>query len=127
MEHAFAALAAGVVCVHVAFVVFVMLGGFAAVTRPWLAWLHLPAVAWAAWVELSGSICPLTPLEQALRARAGLAPYTGDFIARYVFPLLYPEGLVRQTQIAIGVVVLAVNAAAYWSLLARRWRSQRSA
>ncbi|HEX5110255.1 MAG TPA: DUF2784 domain-containing protein [Vicinamibacterales bacterium] len=126
MEHVFAALAAGVVLAHVAFVVFAVLGGFLATARPWVALLHLPCVAWAAWVEFSGTICPLTPLEQALRVRAGLAPYAGDFIARYVFPLLYPEGLTRQAQIALGMVVLAVNLIAYGRVLQRRWRSGRA-
>jgi len=123
VEQVFATLAAGVVLAHVAFVVFAVLGGFLATARPWVVWVHLPGVAWAAWVEFSGSICPLTPLEQALRARAGLAPYAGDFIARYVFPLLYPQGLTRQAQIVIGIVVLVVNVIAYWRLLQRRLRS----
>jgi uncharacterized protein DUF2784 len=126
VEHVFAALAAGVVLAHVAFVVFAVLGGFLATARRWVVLLHLPCVAWAAWVEFSGSICPLTPLEQALRARAGLAPYAGDFIARYVFPLLYPQGLTRQAQIVIGIIVLAVNAIAYGRLLQRRLRGRRA-
>jgi hypothetical protein len=125
VEQVFAALAAGVVLAHVAFVVFAVLGGFLAMARPRVAWLHLPCVAWAAWVEFSGSICPLTPLEQGLRARAGLEPYAGDFIARSVFPLLYPQGLTRRAQIVIGIVVLAVNVMAYGRLLLWRWRGRR--
>jgi hypothetical protein len=125
VEQLFAALAAGVVLAHVAFVGFAVLGGFLATTRPRVVWLHLPCVAWAAWVEFSGAICPLTPLEQSLRARAGLEPYAGDFIARYVFPLLYPQGLTRRAQLVIGIVVLAVNVIAYGRLLQNRLRSRR--
>ena len=116
------ALAAAVVAIHVLFVVFAVAGGVFALRWPRIAWVHLPAAAWAAFVELSGGICPLTPLENALRQRAGLEPYTGDFIATYVFPVLYPEGLTRQAQIALGFVVVAVNAVAYAVVLRRRRR-----
>lgn len=107
-------IAAGlVVLAHLAFVVFVA-GGVVLVVR-WraLAWVHVPAAAWGAFIEFSGRICPLTPLEQWLRARAGLEAYTGDFVARYLFPVLYPEGLTREAQLAIGAAVVAVNAAGY--------------
>ena len=43
-------------------------------------------------VEFSGWICPLTPLENRLRTRAGETGYAGDFIAEYFSTILYPEG-----------------------------------
>ena len=115
-------LAAFVVALHLAFVVFVMLGGALVLRWPRVAWVHVPCVAWAVFVEWSGRICPLTPLENALRRRAGLDLYSGDFIAHYVFPVLYPEGLTRETQWAIGAGVIAVNAAAYGWIAWRRHR-----
>jgi ABC-type uncharacterized transport system permease subunit len=117
-----AALAAGVVLAHVAFIAFVVLGGLAAARWPRVAWVHVPCALWAIYVELSGTICPLTPLENELRTRAGLDPYSGDFIARYVFPVLYPVGLTRGVQIVIGAVVLVVNLAVYGGILVRRRR-----
>lgn len=91
----------------------------------WIPWLHVPAALWAAYVELSGGICPLTPLENRLRAEAGLDAYTGDFIARYVFPVLYPSGLTYRMQVAIGVFLLVTNVVLYgW--LVRRARSRPS-
>jgi hypothetical protein len=116
----YAILAALVVVAHVAFVLFAALGGALALRWPRVAWVHLPCVAWAAYVELSGRICPLTPLEQSLRQRAGLESYSGDFVAHYVFPLLYPEGLTREAQVAIGIVVIALNIAVYFVVLRRR-------
>jgi hypothetical protein len=113
----FAALVVGI---HLAFVAFVMAGGLLAFRWPRIIWLHLPAVVWAVWVEWSGGVCPLTPLEHALRARAGLAPYEGDFIARWVFPLLYPEGLTREMQVTLGLVALATNVGLYGWLVVRR-------
>ncbi|HLB85193.1 MAG TPA: DUF2784 domain-containing protein, partial [Steroidobacteraceae bacterium] len=61
-------LADAVLIVHLAFIAFVVLGGLLVLRWPRIAWLHLPAVAWGAWIEFSGGICPLTPLEVNLRA-----------------------------------------------------------
>jgi hypothetical protein len=108
-----AVLAAAVVAVHVLFVLFATLGGLLVLRWRRVAWIHLPAAAWAAFVEFSGRICPLTPLEQALRQQAGLDAFAGDFVANYLFPVLYPAGLTRGAQIAIGVFVVAINTATY--------------
>jgi hypothetical protein len=113
-------LATGVVIVHVAFVIFVIIGGVLAFRWPKVAYVHLPAVVWAICVEWSGAICPLTPLETSLRAAAGLEVYTGDFIAEYIFPLLYPDGLTRGAQLVMGGAALGVNACIYATLLRRR-------
>ena len=105
--------AGGIVLVHLAFVAFAVVGGLLALRWPRLTWVHVPAAAWAAYIELSGGICPLTPLESALRARAGLGHYSGDFVAQYLLPVLYPEGLTRGAQVIIGGAVVAVNAGIY--------------
>lgn len=109
-------MADALVAVHVGFVLFVVFGGFLVLRWPWLKWLHLPAVSWGVAVEFANWLCPLTPLENALRERAGLAAYQGDFIERYVLPVLYPAQLTRGTQLVLGGVVLAVNALIYWRL-----------
>jgi hypothetical protein len=115
-----------VLILHLAFVVFVALGGFLVVRWPKLAWAHLPAVAWAALVEFSGWICPLTPLEIALRHGAGDAAYTGDFVEHYIVALLYPESLTRDMQIKLGIAVVLVNAVIYGAVLRRYHRRQRA-
>jgi hypothetical protein len=102
-----------VVLVHLCFVLFVAAGALLGLKWPRAIWVHLPAVAWAAYIEFSGGICPLTPLENELRARAGLDFYSGDFVARYLFPVLYPGGLTREAQAGIGLMVLAVNLGLY--------------
>ena len=119
MSHAF--LADLVVLAHLAFILFCALGGLFALRWPRVAWLHLPALAWGVGIELSGGVCPLTPLENRLRQAAGEAGYTGGFVEYYLLPTLYPEGLTRAHQIGLGVSVLAVNALAY-ALLVRRAR-----
>ena len=116
-------LATAVVLAHLLFVAFVMAGGVLALRWRKVAYLHLAAVAWAIYVEWSGAICPLTPLENSLRAAAGLEAYAGDFVAEYVFPLLYPDGLTRRAQLVIGIVVLAVNSIVYAAVIVRSRRS----
>jgi hypothetical protein len=111
---------------HLAFVLFVVFGGVAVWWRPKLAWLHLPAVAWGALIEFAGWICPLTPWEQSLRHLAGEKGYSGGFVEHYLFPLLYPEGLTREIQIALGILVLAVNGGAYALIVFRRRRGAGS-
>src|SRR2546429_9851545 len=84
-----------VVLVHAAFVAFVMLGGFLAWRWRAVVWAHVPAAVWGAAIEYAGWTCPLTPLENAPRARAGLEGYRGGVGGKYGIPLLYPAGLSR--------------------------------
>lgn len=115
-----------VLVLHFAFVVFVVLGGALVVRWPKLAWIHLPAVLWAALVELNAWICPLTPLEVSFRKASGEAGYAGDFLEHYLVALLYPEGLTRATQIGLGVAVVAINVAIYALVARRAMRSRRT-
>jgi len=114
-----------VVLVHFAFVVFVILGGFMVARRRRAMPFHLAAVIWAALIEFSGWICPLTPLENRLRAKSGSDGYQSDFVAHYILPILYPEGLTRETQIALGTVVIMINLGIYGWIL--RYKSGRNA
>lgn len=113
-----------VVLLHVAFVVFVVAGGLLVLRWRAIAWLHVPAAVWGAFVELTGRVCPLTPLENDLRRRAGEAAYGGDFVARYLVPVLYPEGLTRETQLALGVAVIVLNVGIYALAIRRGSRAQ---
>ena len=109
-----------VLIVHLAFVVFVLCGGLLVLRWRWIAWLHLPAVLWGAVVEFTGWICPLTPLENWLRAQSGESSYSSDFLAQYLLPVLYPGDLTRGIQLLLGTVLVVLNAAVYWWL----WRMQ---
>lgn len=115
-----------VVALHFAFVAFACLGGLVAWRRLRYAVVHLPALAWAVWIELNGAICPLTPLENLLRRRAGDAGYAGGFVDHYLLPILYPAGLTPSIQSWIGLGLVALNAAIYAVALAR-WRARRRA
>ncbi len=115
----YALAAESVLVVHLTFIVFVMIGGLLALRRRWLAAVHLPAAAWGAYVELSGRLCPLTVLENALRVRAGEAGYAGGFVEHYLLAIIYPAGLTRGIQFALAALVFVVNFLVYRWAFAR--------
>ncbi len=118
----YALAADAVVALHFAFVLFVVAGGLLALRWRRMPLVHLPAAGWGVWIEWSGGICPLTPLENRLRAAAGEATYPGDFLGQYLFALLYPEGLTREVQWVLGGLALAANVAIYAWVSRRRRR-----
>ena len=111
-----------VLLLHLLFIVFAVGGGLLVARWRPLAALHLPAAVWAAWIELSGGVCPLTPLENRLRALAGQAGYRDGFIEHYLLPLVYPAGLTPAVQWTLGSMVVAINIALYAWVLRRARR-----
>ena len=105
---------------HLAFAAFVVFGGFLAWKWRWVIFAHVPALAWGFWVETSGQICPLTPLENHLRHLAGQAGYQGGFLEHYLVPTLYPPGLTTADQWGLAVLLLVINLIAYGALLRPR-------
>ena len=103
---------------HFLFIVFATLGGVLALRWRWVPWLHLPCAAWGAVIELTGRVCPLTPLENTLRAAGGAAGYPGGFIEHYLLAAIYPAGLTREIQLILAGILLSLNAAVYFLL----WR-----
>src|SRR3989442_15295749 len=87
------ALVDATILAHGLFIVFVVAGGFLTWRWRWVAWLHLPCAAWGVLIEYAGWVCPLTPLENHFRSRAGLAGYGGGFIGHYPTPPIYPQGV----------------------------------
>ena len=108
------------VIVHLAFVLFVVFGGLLVLRWRRVAWLHLPAAVWGAWIEFAGWLCPLTPLENWLRERGGRPAYTSSFVERYIIPALYPDSLSREVQWVLGGLMLLVNGVVYLRVLRRR-------
>ena len=113
-------LADAVLVIHLAFVLFVVLGGLLVLRWPRLAWIHVPVALYGAAIEFIGFICPLTPLENSLRRQGGEAGYEGGFLEHYVTAALYPSGLTREIQIALGIALLVLNAVVYWNVFKRR-------
>jgi hypothetical protein len=117
-------LANVVVVIHLSFVIFVVLGAVLTLWRRWIIWLHLPAFLWAVWIEFTGGICPLTPLENWLRIKAGQGGYEGDFVATYLLPVLYPAGLTRNVQLLLAMMIIVINVAIYGSIFYKRSREK---
>ena len=105
-----------IVVTHFAFTIFVLLGGILAIWWRKVIWLHIPAAVWGALIEFAGWICPLTPLENRLRAKGGEAGYPGGFVEEYVLPVIYPAGLTREIQIILGIFVITINLVIYWKV-----------
>ena len=118
----YAVLADATLALHLAFIVFIVLGGLALLWRRRVIWIHLPAAAWGVAIELFGWTCPLTPLENWLRMRAGEQGYSGTFVEQYLLPIIYPAGLTRSVQLGLAALVLVANLAIY----ALVWRRSRS-
>lgn len=117
-------LADGVLVLHLAFILFVVLGGLLVLRWHWLAIAHIPAAVWGAYIELAGSDCPLTAVENNLRIKAGEGGYAGGFIEHYLMPVIYPAGLTRDIQFVLAGVVIGVNLAVYgWLIYQRKKRT----
>jgi len=95
------------------------MGGLLVLRWPWVAAVHIPAAIWGVFIEYTGGICPLTPLENSFRQRGGEIGYSGSFMEHYIYPVLYPAGLTRGTQIVLGSLALLINLAAYGLVIAR--------
>ena len=115
-----AVLADAVVALHFAFILFVGFGGLFALRWPIAAIVHVPAAIWGAAISFGGWPCPLTSMEQSLRAQAGEPAYDTSFIAHYLLPIIYPSGLTREVQFIVGAFVIVINAAVYF-FVARRF------
>jgi len=118
-------LADAVIIIHFLFILFVVAGGLLVLRWPKAAFLHLPAACWGVFIEFAGWICPLTPLENHLRRLGGEAPYTGDFVVRYLVPVIYPAGLTAFTQYILGGLVIALNLLIYGYVYYRRFSRRR--
>ena len=111
--------------VHLAFIAFALFGALLALRWRWIPLVQLPAATWGVFVEATGQLCPLTGLENHLRALAGQGGYSESFVERYLLPIIYPSGLTRHVQLVLAAVFLAVNVAVYGFLLWRRLRHVR--
>ena len=108
-----------IVVMHLAFVLFAVLGGVLVLRWKRCVWIHVPAVVWAVLIEFAGWVCPLTPLENWFRERGGVIGYRSSFIEHYVFPVLYPTVLTRSLQIVLGLFVLGINLGIYGWIVRR--------
>lgn len=116
-----------VLLLHLTFILFAVFGALGALVWRRAPLVHLPVLAWGVYIEFSSGICPLTPLENALRRAAGQAGFSGGFIDHYLSPVVYPPGLGSGAQVGLGIALLFVNAMLYGVVLWRRRSARRDA
>jgi hypothetical protein len=114
-------IANAIVLLHGLFILFAIFGGFLAWRWRKIIFLHIPALCWGIWIELSHGICPLTPLENTYRHLAGEAGYEHGFIEHYLLPIIYPTNLTADLQYIFAAVLTTINILAY-GLLIKRYR-----
>ena len=113
-----------VLALHLGFIAFVVLGGLLILRYRWVAYVHVPAAVWGAFIEITGRICPLTIWENSFRQSAGESGYSESFVEHYLLPVIYPAGLTRSIQFWIAACVIVVNVVIYVWLLYRRKRDR---
>ena len=119
-------LAAAVALLHGLAVAFMLTGSLLALRWPRLLWLHVPVSLAILALYLTGSDCPLTTWELALRSAAGEPGYTGGFIGHYITePLGFPIEA-TSTQIGIYVAAFLPNLIGYGLLAAHLTARERS-
>lgn len=111
---------------HLAFILFALAGGLLAFRWRWLPFVHLPAVLWGVYIELSAGACPLTPLENQFRRAAGASGYSSSFIENYIAPIIYPLELSPSLQLVLAGLLILANLSAYSVVLCRRFRARRA-
>ena len=98
---------------HFIFILFVIFGGLFFFISSRIIYIHLPALLWGIYIELTNSVCPLTYLENWFLYKSELATYSNDFINNYLFPIIYPKGLTHEIQIYLGTSLIVINILIY--------------
>jgi Protein of Unknown function (DUF2784). len=114
-------LADATMVLHFTFLVYVVVGGFLAWRWPWTIVTHLAAATWGVLIIARNLTCPLTPLEDYFRKRAGEEGLSGGFIDTYLTGVVYPEEHVDVVRALVAIVV-----AVSWAGLVVRRRRQRA-
>ena len=107
-------LAAGIILIiHFLFILFVLFGALLFFVAKKMVFIHIPAIFWGSYIELTHSICPLTYLENWFLHKANLTTYSEGFIQNYLIPIVYPANLTNDLQIYLGITLIIVNIIIY--------------
>ena len=102
-----------ILIIHFAFILFVIFGALLFFVTTKIIFIHLPALIWGSYIELTSSICPLTYLENWFLHKANLTTYSEGFIQNYLVPIVYPTNLTKDTQIYLGIALIVINIVLY--------------
>ena len=99
--------------IHLIFILFVIFGGLLFFIFTKIIYIHLPALLWGIYIELTNSVCPLTFLENWFLYKGELTTYSNDFINNYLFPIIYPGSINNEIQIYLGLSLIVINILIY--------------
>jgi|TARA_B100002003_G_scaffold31252_1_gene26401 hypothetical protein len=102
-----------ILIVHFVFIIFVVFGALLFFVVKKIVFIHIPALIWGSYIELTHSICPLTYLENWFLNKANLIIYSEGFIQNYLLPIVYPTNLTKDLQIYLGITLIVVNIIIY--------------
>ena len=102
-----------ILIIHFTFVLFVVFGALLLFASVKIIFIHIPAVIWGSYIELTNSICPLTYLENWFLHKANLTTYSEGFIQNYLVPIVYPMNLTKDLQIYLGIALIVLNIIVY--------------
>ena len=105
--------------VHFAFIIFVVFGALLFFVSTKIIYVHVPALIWGIYIEITHSICPLTYLENWFLQKANLATYSEGFIQNYLVPIVYPTNLTVDLQTYLAIVLIVANMIMYGLIISK--------
>ena len=102
-----------ILIIHFLFILFVIFGALLFFIVKKIVFIHIPAIIWGSYIELTHSICPLTYLENWFLHKANLTTYSEGFIQNYLVPIVYPMNLTKDLQIFLGIGLIVINIVIY--------------
>ena len=105
--------------VHFAFIIFVVFGALLFFVSTKIIYVHVPALIWGIYIEITHSICPLTYLENWFLQKANLTTYSEGFIQNYLVPIVYPTNLTNDLQTYLAIVLIVANMLMYGLIISK--------
>ena len=105
--------------VHFAFIIFVVFGALLFFVSTKIIYVHVPALIWGIYIEITHSICPLTYLENWFLQKANLTTYSEGFIQNYLVPIVYPKNLTEDLQTYFAIVLIVANMIMYGLIISK--------
>ena len=105
--------------VHFAFIIFVVFGALLFFVSTKIIYVHVPALIWGIYIELTHSVCPLTYLENWFLQKANLTTYSEGFIQNYLVPIVYPKNLTEDLQTYSAIALIVANMIMYGLIISK--------
>jgi hypothetical protein len=105
--------------VHFAFIIFVVFGALLFFVSTKIIYVHVPALIWGIYIEITHSICPLTYLENWFLQKANLTTYSEGFIQNYLVPIVYPKNLTEDLQTYSATALIVANMIIYGLIISK--------